>query len=212
MLRLRQIYCWYSTLFYLRKPIVFLLTAAVAAVSFLTFGKYPYFDGIFLAVLLTLAIANLRDLNLLSVLLIACVDQVSSLLYWQLINIEWLYKLPTYAFILVLAWWLRHAQLGLMAIVVLVITLCAEGYFLLNNHPAPALHFHLLTLFHALLIRRCLFLRTVIFDKWKTKPLHIDWYYYCLLAVIIYLNVIMLGEYLIPNTSFIQYTEYVYLR
>lgn len=193
-----------NTLFYLRKPILFILSAAVAALGFLTFGHYPYFDYIYLSVLLVLIALNLKERNLLSVLLIAFVDQLSGKVLLQIFMVGLLYKIPVYIFLIYLAWRLRYAQLGALAIAVLIIAIGAECYWAVKDHPAPVIHFYLLLMFIVLLMRRCLFLRTVIFRSWGATPLPIDWHYYYLLSVFIYLDVAMIGEYLLRHLFDIQ--------
>jgi hypothetical protein len=181
-----------------------MLSAAVAALGFLTFGKYPHFDYIYISVLLVLIALNLKERNLLSVLLIAFADQLLGVITFKILMAGLLYKIPVYILLIYLAWRLRYAQLGALAIALLIIVLGAECYWAVKDYPAPAIHFYLLLMFTVLLMRRCLFLRTIIFRSWGATALPIDWHYYYLLAVFIYIDVAMLGEYLLRHLFAVQ--------
>lgn len=204
-----------------RLPKIFGSVLFVCA-GFLTYGDGLLFEKIYLALLGFVAVLFIRDINLVSIIIISAAANLSSELLYPLVISEKFQislKLATY---LVTCWTLYKVSedsLRWPTAIVVVLCLGAEAYWYLTSQEAAMIFWYVLLLTINLWVRHFLFARVFIMAKYFPKQyssLDLDHTLYQLVFFYILLHQFILVEYVLrrvfdlPSTFVYYAAPYIF--
>ncbi|MEI8647284.1 hypothetical protein P4S73_03935 [Paraglaciecola sp. Hal342] len=137
--------------------------------GFLTYGDSLLFEKFYLALLGFVAVLFIRDINLVSIIVISAGANLSSELLYPLViseQFQFPLKILTY---LVACWTLLKVSedsMRLPTVFVVVLCLVTEGYWYISEQDAPMIFWYVLLLTINLWVRHFLFARVFIMAKY----------------------------------------------
>lgn len=153
------------------------LAKIVGAITFVGAGFYAYGDGIlfeqiYIAVLVFMAVLFVKDINVVSVIMITTLANLCFMfLYPALTGAEYqiLLKVATYSAIGYTLYRLRTEEHRFKIATVIGLCVIAELYWLITGYPAPVIHWYVFVININILMRYFLFQRFFIMSKYFPK-------------------------------------------
>lgn len=173
-----------------------------------SFGNAELFDRAFYACLIFTALINMKDVNILGILIIILFSRTIDELAWQVItNLEWqALRIPIYAILGIVLWFGRHdPTFRYLSIFLWCICVASEIYWYFVGYKAPQLYWYLFTMSLALIVRHLIFLRTTLTVKLGVKSsilnkeIQLDWEVYKVVHVTYIVQLLVLIEFLIRH-------------
>jgi hypothetical protein len=184
--------------------------------GFLTYGDGLLFEKIYLALLGFVAVLFIRDINLVSIIIISAAANLSSeLLYPLVINEQFQFPLKVLTY-LATGWTLfkvSEDSMRLPTVCILVLCLLTEGYWYVSGQEAPLIFWYVLLLTINLWVRHFLFARVFIMAKYfprHYRSLNLDHSLYQLVFFYILLHQLILLEYILRRVFEVQSTHVYY--
>lgn len=190
--------------------------------GFLTYGDSLLFEKIYLALLGFVAVLFIRDINLVSIIVISAGANLSSELLYPLViseQFQFSLKILTY---LVACWTLLKVSedsMQLPTVFVVILCLVTEGYWYISQQDAPMIFWYVLLLTINLWVRHFLFARVFIMAKYfpsQYRSLNLDHSLYQLVFFYILLHQLILLEYIlrrvfdVPSTYIYYAAPYIF--
>lgn len=184
--------------------------------GFLTYGDTLLFEKIYLALLGFVAVLFIRDINLVSIIVISAGANLSSELLYPLViseQFQFPLKILTY---LVSCWTLFKVSEDSMrwpTVAVVALCLVTEGYWYVSGQDSPMIFWYVLLLTINLWVRHFLFARVFIMAKHfpsQYRSLNLDHTLYQLVFFYILLHQIILLEYIVRRVFDVPITHIYY--
>lgn len=190
--------------------------------GFLTFGQGLLFEKIYLALLVFIAIIFIREINMVSVIVIMAVSNLSSMLLFPLIigsNFQLALKLLTYTAIILSL--IKFSEESLRLSIAMVVALCigAELFWYFSDHQSALIYWYVLLININMLVRYFFFRRVFIMAKHfpnRYRSLDLDHSLYQVALLFIVLHELVLVEYVlrrvfdVPSTVVYYAAPYVF--
>lgn len=178
-----------------------IITVATLLVAMFALGEKVIFERAVFFILLVCLLLCRRNINNFGVVLAVVIGAITEEVARQLVPYlhHYYLKLLVYGLIGYGFWWFRSDyRNNLTAGVSLLVAVVVESYQFVNGVVGNDLIWHVLLIFNALLVRWMLFMRFTYTEKWFASKVQLnvlEWQIYVLFQIIIYLQVVMIGEY-----------------
>jgi hypothetical protein len=139
--------------------------------GFLTFGDALLFEKIYIALLVFMAVIFIRDINIVSIIVISAIANLSSeLLYFIVFDFEYQItpKLMVYVAICITLFKLKTEEFRIIISVVIGLCIAAEMYWIYTGYDAPSIYWYVLLININLAVRFFLFSRVFITSKYSS--------------------------------------------
>ena len=149
---------------YLQPIIRALIAGCIIFVGYVTFGLAEYFDRVFLIVLIFFLLTNIieKNINVVGVLVIILTIRLLDEVAFLTMSVSYI-KVLIYAVAFVLLYKLKSDKMAsYLVLPLLFITVCAELYWQVIDHPPPLVHYFVTLMGLNLLARHFLSLRAFI--------------------------------------------------
>lgn len=167
----------------------FVGAATFVAAGYLTYGEGLLFQKIYIAFLVFVALLFIRDINVVSVILILGIANLSSEIFYPITTFDsqTFVKIAVYSSVSYTLYWLKSEEYRLTIAIVIALCIAAEVYWHIINYAAPLIYWYVLLININILVRYFLFSRVFIISRYfplKYRSLDLDitlynlaWYY-----------------------------------
>jgi hypothetical protein len=184
--------------------------------GFLTFGDGLLFEKIYIALLVFMAVIFIRDINIVSIIVISAIANLSSeLLYFIVFDSEYQIatKLMVYVAICITLFKLKTEEFRIIISVVIGLCIAAEMYWIYTGYDAPSIYWYVLLININLAVRFFLFSRVFITSKYfpkRYRSLDLDISLHSLVWYYILVHMAVLIEYLVRRIFDVSFAEIYY--
>lgn len=190
--------------------------------GFLTYGDSLLFEKIYLALLGFVAVLFIRDINIVSIIVISAAANLSSEVLYPLViseHFQLILKLLTYFAVCYTLYNVSEDSMRMPTIIVVGLCLTTECYWYLSGQDAPMIFWYVLLLTINLWVRHFLFARVFIMAKYfptQYRSLNLDHTLYQLVFFYILLHQLVLVEYIlrrvfdVPSTHIYYAAPYIF--
>lgn len=184
--------------------------------GFLTYGDSLLFEKIYLALLGFVAVLFIRDINLVSIIVISATANLSSELLYPLViseNFQLTLKVLTYLAACYSLYKVSEDSMRWPTVVVVAGCLATEIYWYVSKQAAPMIFWYVLLLTINLWVRHFLFARVFLMAKYfpsQYRSLNLDHSLYQLVFFYILLHQLILIEYILRRVFDVQSTHIYY--
>ena len=184
--------------------------------GFLTFGQGLLFEKIYLALLAFVTVIFIREINMLSLIIISAFSHFSSVLLYSLIielNFQMMLKVLTYAAISLSLIKFKEESQRLPIAVVVALCVGTEFYWYLTDSPGALIYWYVLLININLLVRHLLFSRVFIMAKYfpkRYRSLDLDHSLYQVVLLYIVIHELVLVEYVLRRVFDVPSTVVYY--
>ncbi|WP_158769841.1 hypothetical protein [Paraglaciecola sp. L1A13] len=184
--------------------------------GFLTYGDSLLFEKIYLALLGFVAVLFIRDINIVSIIVISAAANLSSEILYPLViseHFQLILKLLTYLAVCYTLYKVSEDSMRLPTVIVVGLCLTTECYWYLTSQEAPMIFWYVLLLTINLWVRHFLFARVFIMAKYfptQYRSLNLDHTLYQLVFFYILLHQLVLVEYILRRVFDVSSTHIYY--
>ena len=184
--------------------------------GFLTYGDSLLFEKIYLALLGFVAVLFIRDINIVSIIVISAAANLSSEILYPLViseHFQLILKLLTYLAVCYTLYKVSEDSMRLPTVIVVGLCLTTECYWYLTGQEAPMIFWYVLLLTINLWVRHFLFARVFIMAKYfptQYRSLNLDHTLYQLVFFYILLHQLVLVEYILRRVFDVSSTHIYY--
>jgi hypothetical protein len=203
---------------YLPKFLTALFGVIFIAAGIFTFGNGLIFDRLYIAVLIFTGIVCRKDINVVGVVVILCIERLVDELFWYLF-VENFYNILHVKFMIYIAlgciiYKLWFDGMTKLALPCLVASVLAEIYWMYAAYEnTPGIYWYNIVISLSLIVRFLLFSRINLTDRLLNKignSISLDWYIYQVTKLYIITEAINLLEYLLRHILNLPDLQFVY--
>ncbi len=205
---------------YLPKILTALFAGLFIFAGIYTFGEGLLFDRLFICILIFTAVVCRKNINVLGVVVVLLLQRLLEEAAWSisLLDFQLVVKASFY-FLAIFAYWkIKYDQVAKVLLAALIISLCAEFYWLYQSQKAVEIYWYVGILASSLFIRHLIFMRVSFTEDFFPKvaeSINLDWQIYKVYSLVAYIQLFMITEYVVRgifglNNILIIYKSYPY--